>query len=116
MDCNAFTTHVAGVTFENRQSIIARCERGDRVFLYPEPDNPYDDNAIAVYVLLGDFLFGEIEEKIGYLPAPLAAELAYIFPPGAIGTISKISDYWVRDNGEPAPLGVTIVFALDFPE
>jgi hypothetical protein len=108
-------TRVAGVTFNNRQRVIERCYKGQRVTLHPEPDNPYDTNAVAVFAVFVDLLF-EIEEQIGYLPAALAAELAPCFPPAASGVIDRISNHWVRDNGEPPPLGVTIVFALDFPE
>jgi hypothetical protein len=33
----------------NRQTILARCEIGDRVKLSREPENPNDKTAIAVY-------------------------------------------------------------------
>jgi hypothetical protein len=103
-------TRVAGVTFENRQSVIERCTPGQRVVLRPEPDNPYDANAIAVYAVFGDFMFGEVEEQIGYLPAALAAALVSFFPPLVSGRIVEISDRWLKEDGSFAPRGVTITF------
>ena len=71
------TTRVVGVTFENRQEIVACLRRADRVWLDREPTNPYDENAISVC--------RENGEQIGYLNRHLAASLnpffkAYGFP------------------------------------
>jgi len=43
---------VAGVTYENRQSILARLHGNEPIRLEPEPTNKYDPNAIAVKVAL----------------------------------------------------------------
>jgi hypothetical protein len=109
-------TRVAGVTFEKRQAVIERCAVDQHIVLRPEPNNPYDANAIAVFAVSGDFLFGQVEEQIGYLPAALARELSPTFMSSVAGTIVKISDGWLKEDGSFAPRGVTIVFALDFPE
>ena len=53
------TTKVVGVTFENRQELIAKLQMGDRVWLQREPFNRYDKNAIKVTRNDG--------EKIGYI-------------------------------------------------
>jgi len=59
-----FVTHVAGVSFRNkdrhsRQKIIRdSCYVGQWVKLVPEPENKHDHDAIAVYLSSG--------EKIGY--------------------------------------------------
>ncbi|PWR24811.1 hypothetical protein DKG74_07015 [Zavarzinia aquatilis] len=34
----------------SRQQILTRCRAGDPVELRPEPTNPHDSNAVAVYV------------------------------------------------------------------
>lgn len=70
-------TKVRGVTFENedgssRQDILEElyteaCD-GDAVELRREPDNEYDENAIAVYT--------EDERQLGFLSRELAADLA----------------------------------------
>jgi hypothetical protein len=55
-----FLTKVAGVTFEGRQRIIARCSDGERLKLVREPDNRYDKGAIKVMRLNG--------QQLGYIP------------------------------------------------
>jgi hypothetical protein len=55
----SFFTKVAGVTFEGRQRIIARCSDGELLKLVREPDNRYDKGAIKVMRLNG--------QQIGYI-------------------------------------------------
>lgn len=48
-----YTISVVGESFKNedgtpRQKVIRRCRVGDPVALIREPDNPYDENAVAV--------------------------------------------------------------------
>ena len=62
------TTKVVGVTFENRQEVVARLQMGDRVWLERQPFNPYDMNAIKVIRNNG--------EQIGYINRYLAQSLA----------------------------------------
>lgn len=59
---------VAGVTFDGRQSVIARLSIGENILLRREPTNPYDPNAISVECQNG--------WQIGYLNRHLAATLA----------------------------------------
>lgn len=62
------TTKVVGVTFENRQEVVARLQMGDRVWLEREPFNAYDTNAIRVLRNNG--------EQIGYINRHLAHSIA----------------------------------------
>ena len=64
------TTKVVGVSFENRQEVVARLLLGDRIWLQREPFNRYDTNAIKVTRNNG--------EQIGYISRPLARSLAPI--------------------------------------
>ena len=64
-------TRVAGVTFNGRQSVIARLTIGEEILLKREPTNPYDCNAIRVERQNG--------QQIGYLNRYLAATLAPFF-------------------------------------
>jgi len=64
-------TKVAGVTFNNRQAIVARLNAGELIQLRREPDNPYDPNAIRVERL--------DSQQIGYLDRSMAAILAPFF-------------------------------------
>jgi single-stranded-DNA-specific exonuclease len=59
---------VVGVTYDNRQDVVARLHVGERVRLCREPRNPYDRNAIRVENGRG--------EQIGYIRRELAAVLA----------------------------------------
>ena len=97
------STRVVGVTFENRQEVIARLQMGDRVWLDREPDNPYDPNAITVCRGNG--------EQIGYLNRHLAASIvsyfrAYGYPvKGRVTTLT--GSQW-----DGYSLGVVIAFKL----
>jgi HIRAN domain-containing protein len=56
----SFFTKVAGVTFEGRQRIIARCSVGESLRLVRDPTSRYDKGAIKVMRLNG--------EQLGFIP------------------------------------------------
>jgi hypothetical protein len=62
---------VVGVTYDGRQSVIARLSIGEDVLLKREPTNPYDCNAIRIERLNG--------QQIGYINRYLASTLAPFF-------------------------------------
>lgn len=64
-------THVAGVTFENRQEVIREIKVSDWLRVGREIDNQFDPNAIAVYTK--EF------RAVGYINKELAAKIAPIF-------------------------------------
>ena len=97
------TTKVVGVTFENRQEIIAKLQMGDRVWLEREPFNAYDVNAIKVTRNNG--------EQIGYISRHLARSLAPLmdrlgYP--VSGKVYLLTGSCYEDYG----LGVVIAFKL----
>lgn len=57
----SFFTNVAGVTFEGRQRIIARCSVGEKLILIRDPNNRFDKGAIKVMRSNG--------EQLGFIPA-----------------------------------------------
>jgi single-stranded-DNA-specific exonuclease len=61
-------TRIVGVTFENRQTIVALLTDREQVFLIREPDNQFDRNAIKV--VRWD------HRQVGYLNRELAKILA----------------------------------------
>ena len=61
-------TRVVGVTFENRQEVVARLSEGERVSLIRDPDNPFDPNAVKV--VRWD------HQQIGFLDRELAKIMA----------------------------------------
>ncbi len=76
----SFHTKAVGVTYPNddgtdRQKIIAKCKVGDRLILQHEPENPYDENAIAVYCRQSSFFGGSKIKQIGHLPSRTARNL-----------------------------------------
>jgi hypothetical protein len=54
--------NIAGVPYHDASepSVLAKLEVGERVILRREPENPYDNMAIAIHTLRGDML--------GYVP------------------------------------------------
>ena len=57
----SFFTTVAGVTFEGRQRIVARCSVGEQLIIVRDPENRFDNGAIKVVRLNG--------EQLGFIPA-----------------------------------------------
>ena len=96
-------TRVVGVTFENRQEVVAILEVGEQITLRREPTNPYDANAIRVERLTC--------EQIGYIDRYKAASLAPIFDAcGGIGAGTVIQLIGGHSNG--MSLGVVIEFTI----
>lgn len=81
-------TKVAGVTKSNpdgtnRQDIIYEQVTGySDLYLKREPENPYDENAVAVYLAEGDI-------KLGYIKSALAEEIS--------GKLARGVDIYVTD-------------------
>lgn len=63
-----FNTKVVGVSYENRQDVLAGLEAGVELALRRDAHNEYDANAIAVTLLDGT--------QLGYLNKHLAKQLA----------------------------------------
>ena len=96
-------TRVVGVTFENRQEVVAILKVGEQITLRREPTNPYDANAIRVERLTC--------EQIGYIDRYKAASLAPIFDAcGGIGAGTVIQLIGGHSNG--MSLGVVIEFSV----
>lgn len=70
-----FFTKIVGVTFENRQDLIARLTAGQRLEIKRQPENIYDANAVAVCTL--------DDQVLGYLKAEIAKYLAPLMDAGA---------------------------------
>lgn len=71
MQRKTIVSKVAGVTYEGRQSIIARLQGDEPCRIVPEPADPHDPNAVAVHVATADGV-----KHIGYVPRDLAKEIA----------------------------------------
>lgn len=96
-------TRVVGVTYDNRQSVIADMEKNEHVLLVREPENPVDDNAVGVKRING--------RQIGYLPRELAAKLAPRLDAHGKPVSAMVTAILGRDYID-GTLGVRIRFSL----
>jgi len=62
-------TRVVGVTFENRQAVVALLTEREQVFLIREPDNAFDSNAVKVQ-RWDHQQFGYLNRELAKLVAP----------------------------------------------
>ena len=62
-------TRVVGVTFENRQAVVALLSEGERVSLIRDPDNPFDPNAVKV-VRWDRQQIGFLDQEMAKIMAP----------------------------------------------
>lgn len=100
---------VAGVTFDNRQAVIAQLAGGEPVKIVPEPDNRYDPNALAIHVALP----GNGIQHIGYVPRDLAADFAPLLDGEAvIGRVSEVTGGFEKSDGSTASYGVIVAFEI----
>ena len=65
----SYYSALAGVTFENRQSLLGNLYAGQQLVLKRMPNNPYDSNAIAVYDPTS-------MRQVGFIRKNVAANLA----------------------------------------
>lgn len=74
----SFETFLAGVKHrgEDGQDAILACEPGLDLWVIRDADNPHDPNAMAVWSPSGD--------RLGYIPAELAAGIAPLIDAGAV--------------------------------
>ena len=64
-------TRVAGVSMEGRQSIIEALRGNEACRIVPEPDNPFDPNALKVMVATANGV-----QCVGYVPAGIAVAVS----------------------------------------
>ena len=101
------STRVVGVSFDNRQEVIARLQMGDRIWLERELENPHDPNAIKVSRSNGD--------QIGYINRHLAASLAPFFDAYGYPVKGKVR-FITGSEFDGYNLGVVIAFKLPKPK
>lgn len=102
------TSKVVGVTYEGRQTAIEKLAGNEPCRIIPEPSNPYDANALAVYVAQDGGIF-----QIGYLPRELAERVAPILDGEAVMVnILEITGGFEKWDGSRASFGVLISIEL----
>lgn len=140
----AATCKVVGMVAGGRQHVVAYVAVNDPVLLLPEPDNPHDGNAVAVYtaprtvLLHPEVLVSSlrdpagggtihpldrsllIDRQAGYLPRDLAARLT-LPAEGIVGYVAEVR--WAPTEydregrpTEPRPAGFDVVADLTFKD
>lgn len=101
IDCvHRFGSQVVGFSHPNkhgrdRMAFVNHLTRGTKLVLVPEPNNPYDRNAILIYIQ------GDLENDIGYLFSPTAKKICRMIECGA--TFSAEVYYIYRKPGSNYP-------------
>jgi len=95
-------TRVVGVTFEGRQSIIARMHPNEQLWFIREPWNPHDRNAIRVQRMNG--------EVIGHINRELAARIAPVFDAHGETVLGRATA--ITGGGPGYNFGVNVTFRL----
>lgn len=110
MKANILNIRVAGVTYENRQEIIARLITSDPCRLEPEPENPYDANALAVKVSHDGAVY-----HVGYIPKDMAALIApHLDGEALMVKIVEITGGFEMFDGSQAAFGLRL--HVELPE
>ena len=99
-----FHTKVEGSTFCNSQKIISELKQGEVLSVVPEPENKFDNNAIAVY---------HKEIRIGYIPKETAAK---IVKDVTIGKVSCVVSEVTGGSGGKENYGCNIVLNIERSE
>ncbi len=101
-------TRVVGVTYEGRQDVLKEInEMVDHLIARREPDNPYDPNAIAIYVIKHN----GTERSIGYINRGLAQQLS---PHIDAGKDLIIHDYFLTGSASDGMnMGVIFEYSLE---
>jgi len=104
MNTKILTCKVAGVTFEGRQEYLAKLCLSDPCQIVPEPENPYDPNALAVHIAHEGEVF-----HVGFIPRQLAAEIApHLEGEKVMAKILEITGGFETRDGGRASLGLLI--------
>lgn len=99
---------VAGVTFEGRQDIISRMQGQEVVRIEPEPQNPYDPNALAVKVAFPPESKWGIAH-VGYIPKDMAAIISPVLDGESLMVeIAEITGGFETYNGGIANYGLRL--------
>ena len=104
MTVKIFTTKVAGVTFDNRQSVIAHLTGNEPCRIVPQPDNEFDPNALAVEASVNGVI-----ANVGYIPRDLASQIApYLEGESVMVSIVEITGGFEIDEARFAAYGLLL--------
>lgn len=107
-----FNVKLVGVSHKNadgmpRQAYIRRFAKpGMTVHLKPEPNNPYDANAVGAWITARSLIIFKADVQIGYLDSRLAGEVSRLLSRG--GTASAVIVEIVGGTSGAETLGVVV--------
>jgi single-stranded-DNA-specific exonuclease len=102
-------TKVAGVTFDDRQDIIAKLKGDEPCRISPEPWNKFDSHALAVHVAIAP----GVVKHVGFIPRELAATIApHLEGEAVMSKILEITGGFETQYGDTAALGLRIRIEL----
>lgn len=112
MNKNMLLCKVAGTSFDGRQEVIGAMIGDELALLRPEPNNQYDPNAIAVWVVFP--AEANIESaQIGYLPREVAERVAPLLEgEDLLCSVDEIVGGFTLYNGGRANIGVVLRIEL----
>jgi len=96
-------TRVVGVSFNNRQAVVALLTEREQIFLIREPDNAFDSNAVKV-VRWDHQQFGYLNRELAKIMAPRMDR----YRRSVKATVSRLTGGYYADSS----LGVLIKFRL----
>jgi len=106
---NGLSVSVAGVTFGNRQTALKRITAYDvsqrKVYLEPEPGNPFDHSAVKVLVSINN----SAKYHLGYLPK---GKTHYAKILNQNSTLKIVSGSWSHRNQDYETYGARLVLAV----
>lgn len=108
---------VAGVTFEGRQDVIGQMVGSEAMRLIPEPNNPYDENAIGVWVAFPKHhnMAGAVKQ-VGYVPKDDALFiLALTDGEEVMASVKEIVGGFELPDGSQAAWGLRVRVELPEP-
>ena len=110
MSNKVLVTKVNGVTFEGRQAYLEKLHGNEPCRVVPEPENPYDPNALAVHVAHNGDIY-----HVGYIPKELAAQIApHLEGEAVMVKILEITGGFETYGGDRASLGLRL--RIEVPE
>lgn len=109
-DKHHFHSAIAGMSHPNtdgssRQEIASRCKRFDVLHLLPEPNNPYDKNAILVRTQSG--------ETVGHLKSAHAKEISSHLKYGKQMWVAVVKSVGSESPGEPVGMRIVLCRLTD---
>ena len=102
-----FLSTVTEATQDGRTCFLNTCQELEPVYLAREPENPYDNNAIAVYVIRTSSHGNNIYRKAGYITSDERSAVSSLMDKG-YRTVGFVQRAYVEKEGESVSLEIAV--------